>query len=507
MRNPWLAIDVTMDPAVRAREVRRAWEGFFGGSGAAGMREPIVGSWQRCADAGVRPTGAPSPPLLDRSELLDRWDEHPLHATVPLLREWLAEIAEEAQHLIVVADAEGRLLWIEGDARVRSGAADEMSFTEGALWSEDGAGTNAVGTAAALDHAVQVFAAEHFNEVVQRWTCAAAPIHDPAGGLLGVIDLTGRLETAHPHSLALAVTSAHAVEAQLRSARDARDAALGERHLERLMRTRARHRALVAPDGRILLSQPRGWAPAEVSIPAGGGEVVMPGDVHMVAESLGADGAYLLHGEGPSPGQRPPTLELLTLGRDRGLVRLAGREVRLTHRHTEILVLLATSRNGLSTEELALALYGETGKPQTVRSEMFRLRKLLGRWVQTEPYRLTLRVEADLFEVERLLRAGQPREAAQRYPAPLLPRSEAPGIVEAREELDAWVRRATIAADDCETLWAWLQSSSGHDDLPAWKRFLAMVAYHDPRRTLAAGRLAHLREALSLAGGATQLTP
>ena len=499
MRNPWLAIDVTMDPAARAREVRRAWEGFLGGSGAAGVREPITDSWQRCAEAGVRPDGAPSPPVLDPSELGDRWDEHPLHATVPLLREWLAEIAEEAQHLIVVADAEGRLLWIEGPAGVRSSAADDMSFAEGALWSEDGAGTNAVGTAVALNHAVQVFAAEHFNELVQRWTCAAAPIHDPEGGLLGVIDLTGRFETVHPHSLALAVTTARAVEARLRFERNERDAALRDRHLERLTRTPARHRALVAPDGRILLSQPREWAPAEVSIPAGGGEVAMPGDVPAVAESLGADGAYLLHGEERRAGARAPTLELLTLGRDRGLVRLVGREVRLTHRHTEILVLLAASREGLSAEELALALYGETGKPQTVRSEMFRLRKLLGPWIQTEPYRLTLRIEADFLEVGRLLRAGQPREAAQRYRAPLLARSEAPGIVEAREELDSWVRRAAIAAEDCETLWAWLQSSSGRDDLPAWKRFLAKVAYDDPRRTLAAGRLGHLREALARA--------
>jgi hypothetical protein len=227
---------------------------------------------------------------------------------------------------------------------------------------------------------------------------------------------------------------------------------------------------------------------------------VIAGGARAFAESLGADGAYLLQGAELRQRRREPTLELLTLGRDRGLVRLAGRELRLTHRHTEILVLLALSREGLSTEELALALYGETGKPQTVRSEMFRLRKLLGSWIQTEPYRLSLRVEADFFEVARLLRAGEPREAAKRYPAPLLARSEAPGIVEAREELDAWVRRAAIAAEDCETLWAWLQSSSGRDDLPAWKQFLVKVAYDDPRRTLAAARLGQLRQALALAG-------
>jgi hypothetical protein len=411
------------------------------------------------------------------------------------------EIAEESQHLIVVADDQGRLLWIDGDARVRTGAADEMSFAEGALWSEDAAGTNAVGTAIALDHAVQVFAAEHFNEVVQRWTCAAAPIHDPSTHrLLGVVDLTCRSETVHPHSLALAGTAAHAVEAQLRAERQEVDAALRARHFDRLVQVSARHRALVGPDGRVLLSEPRGWAPAVVPLPAGGGELILAGDVSAVAEPLGPDGAFLLLADGPRPGSRPTTLRLVTFGRDRGLVYLVGQELRLTHRHTEILVLLALQRDGMNAEELALALYGEQGKPQTVRSELFRLRKLLGRFIQTEPYRLTARVEADFLDVERLLRAGQPREATQRYMAPPLPRSDAPGIVEAREELDAWVRRAALAAEDREALWAWLQSSSGRDDLLAWTRFLGQLQFADPRRALAASRIAHLREATKIAG-------
>ena len=57
-----------------------------------------------------------------------------------------------------------------------------MNFAEGTLWSEGGAGTNAIGTAIALDHAVQVFGPEHFSDPVQRWTCSAAPIHDPDTG-------------------------------------------------------------------------------------------------------------------------------------------------------------------------------------------------------------------------------------------------------------------------------------------------------------------------------------
>ena len=189
------------------------------------LRAPITESWQRCASAGLDATDRPSLSVISA----DRGPGHLGRASagrlVPTLRELLAEIADEAQHLMVVTDEDGRLLWIEGNPRVRSSAADEMSFVEGALWSEEAAGTNAVGTAIALDHAVQVFAAEHFNEVVQRWTCAAAPIHDPASGrLLGLVDLTGRLGTVHPHTLALALATAKTVEtaASCRATRERR---------------------------------------------------------------------------------------------------------------------------------------------------------------------------------------------------------------------------------------------------------------------------------------------
>src|SRR6185295_4958828 len=122
---------------------------------------------------------------------------------------------------------------------------DEMNFVEGAVWSEAGAGTNAIGTALAVDHLVQVHAAEHFSEVVYAWTCAAAPVHDPEDGrLLGIIDLTGRLDRVHPESIAAVLAAARAVEADLRVRAQERDAQLRVRYLERTASGRVR-RALV----------------------------------------------------------------------------------------------------------------------------------------------------------------------------------------------------------------------------------------------------------------------
>ena len=243
MTNPWLAIDVATAPVTRARELRRAWERFVVGSRSGEgdsrdtpVRGPIADSWRRSAAAGVDPSGLRiAPQVADADEASARWEIHPLAEMAPLIRSCLAATADESQHLIVVSDANGVLLWVEGNATVRLRAADSMNFAEGTLWSEGGAGTNAIGTAIAAKHAVQVFASEHFNEIVQRWTCAAAPVHDPdTGEVIGVIDLTGEMRTVHPHSMAVATATAQAVEAQLRCEMLNRDARMLARYGDRL---------------------------------------------------------------------------------------------------------------------------------------------------------------------------------------------------------------------------------------------------------------------------------
>ena len=68
-------------------------------------------------------------------------------------------------------------------------------------------------------------------------------------------------------------------------------------------------------------------------------------------------------------------------------------------------------------------------------------------------------------------------------------------MVRERDSLDAWLRQAVMTADDNDTLWAWVQSASGREDLGAWKRLLAQLHFHDPRRSLAATEIRRLRAA------------
>jgi hypothetical protein len=104
-------------------------------------------------------------------------------------------------------------------------------------------------------------------------------------------------------------------------------------------------------------------------------------------------------------------------------------------------------------------------------------------------------VESDIARVQGLLDRGAVREAAERYEGPVLPRSEAPGVVWERDALDAWLRQAVMTADDTDALWAWVQSPSGRDDLAAWKRVLTHLGFRDPRRSLAAAEVHRLRQA------------
>lgn len=507
--NPWLAIDAGTLPQEHARRLRLAWEQFLDGGEAPSVRAPIADSWARSLAAGVDPLRARTAPVTaDPDEVAARWEAHPLAAVLPLIRALLAPVAGEAAHLVGATDADGTVLWIEGAPRDRLRAADGLNFAEGSVWDERDAGTNGIGTALAADHALQVFGAEHFSAGAQEWTCSAAPVRDPDGGaVLGAIDLTSHFTAAHPFALACAVATAEAAEARLRDLMHARDARLRARFEERVGQVPGAC-ALVTPSGRVIVAG-EGWASGErsghggpgggdgqaerVAVGPGGGELLLPSGVRAFAEPLGHEEAFLVRRCDSAHGRRRPLLRLCLLGRDQAGVEVGGKPLTLSRRQTEILALLTARPAGMTSDELAAGLYGDDGQPGAVRVQVHRMRRALGRWIETDPYRLTAEVESDVARLQGLLDRGAAREAAERYDGALLPRSEAPGVVRERERLETWLRHAVMTADDPEARWAWVQTPSGDDDAPAWKRLLAELEFHDPRHTLAAARLRTLR--------------
>jgi hypothetical protein len=217
MTNAWLA-EVGADPRLRAREIANAHSTFMSTHALAGvgpgLRDVVAKSWIRSSDAHVG-EGVEPPVTLTGDDLTVYRSAHPLSKVIGMLRLLVGSAADDGDHLMAVSDGAGRLLWVEG-RQVARARAERMNFVAGAWWDEAHAGTNAPGTALALDHEVQIFATEHFLPSVQAWTCSAAPIHDPATGqLLGVIDITGGDGVANPLSLGLVRAAARASEVEL----------------------------------------------------------------------------------------------------------------------------------------------------------------------------------------------------------------------------------------------------------------------------------------------------
>ncbi|MFH8727269.1 helix-turn-helix domain-containing protein [Streptomyces termitum] len=359
------------------------------------VRALVAESWRRSERARVSPDGAAAVEL-DDEELTAYREAHPLAAAMPVIRELLGADARDGGHLFAVCDAAGRLLWVEGDpAALRQ--ARRMNFVAGASWAESAAGTNAPGTALAVDGPVQVVSGEHFRPPVRDWTCAAAPLHDPRSGrLLGAVDLTGGAPLAHPHSLGLVRAVARAAETQL---------------------------ALLAP--------------------------------------------------APAAGRA----RLTALGRDEALLAVDGRRLRLSRRHSEILVLLAQHPEGVPGDRLLTLLYEDgAATPVTLRAELSRLRSLLGpALLRSRPYRLAAPLDADFAAVDRRLAAGAVTAAAGQYPGPLLPGSTAPGVVRLRERLAGRLRAALVARADPLLLADWAHSAWGEEDLEVWRALCAAV--------------------------------
>lgn len=184
------------------------------------VRTAVKASWARSLQQGVRPELPRAPQLLDEQAL----------ATVRDDVDWLPHAEQVVRahasgsvldgHILALFDDGARMLAATGDPRALDGLAD-INFRPGALWSEQAVGTNGPGTALALGRAVHIVGAEHFCERWQGWHCAAAPVRDPlTHEVIGVLDLSGFREKAHPHTLSLATAIAVALEQRL-AAREA----------------------------------------------------------------------------------------------------------------------------------------------------------------------------------------------------------------------------------------------------------------------------------------------
>lgn len=429
MPDQWLALKSTIPVPEQRNRLHTAHERFLSaGKTVAGVRSFVLDSWQKSMNSELDPEGLPRIDPLSQDVLRTQRNNHPLHPVMGTIDQLLVSPAREAGFLVAVSDADGRLLWVKGNQHVRS-SAEGMGFVPGSDWSERSVGLNALGTALKLRRGVQIIGPEHYNTRVHGWSCTAVPVTDPmTGHQLGVIDITGNDDVLGPHALSLVQATVAALQSELK--------------------------------------------------------------LRSMTQFL-SEGTTHAHRHGANQSTDP---KLLILGMERPTLEYNGIRIKLSLRHAEILTLLNWHSEGLSAECLAEMLYGRPEATVTLRAEMVRLRSLLRSVSErltplSQPYRLPKSFQSDAGNVLRLLDRGATKQALNRYPGEVLPRSMSPGIEELRMELAASLKESILSSGSPQLIYNFANSSAGKNDPEVWQACLRVLPARSPKRSHALSRL------------------
>jgi sigma-54 dependent transcriptional regulator, acetoin dehydrogenase operon transcriptional activator AcoR len=185
------------------------------GSHAKVMKDYIQRSHARSMEYGVELGRIFSSKILKGKELDRKMAENRelIETSSPFLQQ-LCDFVKGSGFFAILTDWEGCILDIQGDQEVLLDAT-RLEMIPGAFMHEKHIGTNAMGTALAEKAPIQVDGEEHYVTAYHRWTCSAAPIHDPKGRIIGTLDLTGKSHLVHSHTLGMVVAAVNAIEQML----------------------------------------------------------------------------------------------------------------------------------------------------------------------------------------------------------------------------------------------------------------------------------------------------
>ncbi|HEX4598719.1 MAG TPA: sigma-54-dependent Fis family transcriptional regulator [Burkholderiaceae bacterium] len=198
-------------------QARRALRQFLerGSLGSGSVDGQIERSWQRCRQIGIAHADRLAFDPVNPQDLVAARERNRVLTVQALpIMEGLHRQIIDTESMILLTDASGLILHSLGDdAFLRR--AEKVALQPGVVWSEASRGTNAIGTALADRAPRLVHGAEHFVEANQVLTCSAAPIMDPRGNMIGVLDVSGDWRGHHRHTMALVQMSAGLIENNL----------------------------------------------------------------------------------------------------------------------------------------------------------------------------------------------------------------------------------------------------------------------------------------------------
>jgi sigma-54 dependent transcriptional regulator, acetoin dehydrogenase operon transcriptional activator AcoR len=176
----------------------------------------IADSWSRCIGYGLHHDHEPEPANLnsDQHEALENGYQALLSTTETEVLPYYDNIMSNSRCLILLADAQARVLKGWGDQRITESHLRPW-FRPGANWHEKVAGTNAIGTSIATESPIQVQRNEHFLKLNRSIISSAAPIFDTDRQLVGVLSAFSDAYLPQAHTLGMVRLLSQSVENRL----------------------------------------------------------------------------------------------------------------------------------------------------------------------------------------------------------------------------------------------------------------------------------------------------
>lgn len=250
-------------------ELRQSWLNFIENNQVheQAIRKIILASWQRCLKLGVDPYQKEVTKVCTPDEFNQVLEENEFLIRISLpVMEKLYEFVVGSGFTVTLADRQGILLKVIGDEGIRE-RVKKGNFTEGAYWCESYAGTNAIGTCLAIAKPIQIFAHEHFCRCSQHSSCSSAPIYDPDGNIVGVLDMTGRDDQVHSHTLGMVVAAANAISNSMAILRAEQSCQLANRYQSTIIDSISE--ALLATDSQGCITHLNGLARTSLGLQIG----------------------------------------------------------------------------------------------------------------------------------------------------------------------------------------------------------------------------------------------
>ncbi len=181
-----------------------------------GIEPHVTRSWQRCLrEYGIEPTQPRQVALLGAQSIKEL--QQGMGELLPVARAEMESLYEQiagSGFAVILSDTRGAVLSTITDPTLQR-EFREAGLSIGALWDERHEGTNGIGTCLAEGCAVTVHREEHFRGYNLALSCSAAPILDPHGHLLAVLDASTVNSTdtrlIQRHTMALVNMSAHLI--------------------------------------------------------------------------------------------------------------------------------------------------------------------------------------------------------------------------------------------------------------------------------------------------------